>query len=97
MEISPRLTRWINRQFSEGSAERVLSELRELSEQVIGGQDAERIQAALVIRTAGDWYQFQQYLALAKSDWRDALVGADLANGDWPSRLDAVLGTDKPC
>jgi hypothetical protein len=35
----------------------VLSELRELSEQVTGGQDPERIQAALVIRTAGDWYR----------------------------------------
>jgi hypothetical protein len=95
MEISPRLTRWINHQFPAGSAEMVLSELRELPEQVIGGQDPERIQAALVIRTAGDWHRFQQYLALAKSDWRDALVGAGLANQDWPSHLDALLGTDK--
>jgi hypothetical protein len=63
MEISPRLTRWINRQFPEGSAEMVLSELRELPEEVIGGQDPERIQAGL-----GD--------------------------EDWPTRLDALLGTD---
>lgn len=73
----------------------MLAELRELPEQVIGRQDPERIHAALVIRTAGDWYQFQQYVALAKSDWRDALVGAGLANGDWPTQLDALLGTDK--
>lgn len=95
MEISPRLTRWINNQFPEGSAERVLAELRELPEQVIGRQDPERIHAALVIRTAGDWYRFQQYVALAKSDWRDALMGADLGHDDWPTRLDALLGTDK--
>jgi hypothetical protein len=94
MEISPRLTRWINRQFPEGSAEMVLSELRELPEEVIGGQDPERIQASLVIRTAGDWYGFQQCLTLAKSDWRDALVGAGLGDEDWPTRLDALLGTD---
>jgi hypothetical protein len=95
MEISPRLTRWINRQFPEGSAEMVLSELRELPEEVVGGQDPERIQASLVIRTAGDWYGFQQGLTIARSDWRDALVGAGLGDEDWPARLDAVLGTDK--
>ncbi len=66
-----------------------------MPEQVIGRQDPERIHAALVIRTAGDWYRFEQHVALAKSDWRDALVAADLANGDWPTRLDVLLGTDK--
>ena len=95
MEISPRLARWINRQFPEGSAEMVLSELRELPEEVIGGQDPERIQASLVIGTAGDWYMFQQRLTLARSDWRDALVGPGLGDEDWPTRLDALLGTDK--
>lgn len=95
MEISPRLTRWIIRQFPEGSAEMVLSELGELPEDVIGGQDPERIQASLVIGTSGDWYGFQECLALARSDWRDALVGAGLGDEDWPSRLDALLGSDE--
>jgi hypothetical protein len=54
MEISPRLARWINRQFPESSAQMVLAELRELPEEVIGGQDPERIQAPLVICTVGD-------------------------------------------
>lgn len=95
MEISPRLTRWVNREFPKGSAEMVLAELRAMPEEVIGGQDPERIQASLVIRTAGDWYKFQQCLTLAKSDWRDALVGAGLGDEDWPSHLDALLGTNE--
>jgi O-methyltransferase involved in polyketide biosynthesis len=28
---------------------------------------------------------------LAEQDWRDALVAADLANEDWPDRLNANL------
>ena len=92
VDVSPRLTRWIEQHFPPGSAEPVLQTLRELPAGVIGGQDPERIQASLVIRTGGDWHAFQQRLALAQTDWRDALVGADLGSGDWRERLDAVLG-----
>jgi len=28
------------------------------------------------------------------TDWSDALVGAGLGDEDWPTRLDALLGTD---
>jgi hypothetical protein len=92
MDVSRRLTRWINREFPEGSSEMVLAELRDLPDGVIGGQDPERIQASLVIRTGGDWHAFQQWLKLAHSDWRDALVRAALGDDDWRSRLDDVLG-----
>ena len=50
------------------------------------------MQASLVIRTGGDWYAFQQLLELARTDSRDALVGAGLGNVDWPERLEDVLG-----
>src|SRR3954452_21988513 len=90
--ISPRLTRWIKTNFPPGSAEPVLQTLRDLPRGVIAGQDPERIQASLVIPTGGDRHAFEERLALAKTDWRDALVGADLGNEDWPQRLDAVLG-----
>ena len=95
MEISPRLTRWINHHFPKGTAEMVLSELRDLPDQVLGGQDPERIHAALVIRTGGSWHRFQQHLSSAKIDWRDALVAGDLADQDWPAHLDALLGPSK--
>jgi len=95
VEVSARLTRWIEGRFPPGSAERVLAELRDLPDGVLGGHDVERVQASLVIRSNGDWLAFQQRVALAYMDWRDSLVGADLGDEDWRDRLDAALGTDQ--
>lgn len=91
MEVSARLTRWITSAYQPGSAERVLDKLRTMPPEMIGGQDLERIQAALVVRTGGDWSKFIQLRELAAQDWRDALVAADLADDDWPERLAAIL------
>ena len=93
MEVSRRLTRWVNSEFPKGSREKVLEELRDLPDGLIGGQDPERIQSSLVIQTGGDWYAFQERLELAHTDWRDSLVGAGLGDEDWPIRLTEVLGT----
>lgn len=92
MTVSRRLTRWIETHFPQGSAEPVLQTLRDLPLSVIGGQDPERIQASIVIRTGGDWRAFEHNIALAKTDWRDSLVAANLGNEDWTQRLDALLG-----
>ncbi|MEO7630765.1 MAG: hypothetical protein ABIS44_05410 [Mycobacteriales bacterium] len=90
MEVSRRLSRWVMASFAPGSAERVLEELRDLT--ATGGQESERVQAALVVRCGGDWQRFQSNVQLARLDWRDALVRAELADDDWPSRLEAILG-----
>lgn len=90
-EVSQRLSRWVVRVFPEGSAEPVLDALRHLPAAAYGNQDAERIHAALVLRTQGDWSRFRQMLTLVQQDWRDALVTADLADEDWPERLTANL------
>lgn len=90
--MSPRLTRWIETNFPHGSVEPVLQALRDLRPGVVAGQDPERIQASLVIRTGGDWQAFRQRLALAETDWRDSLAGAGLGNEDWRECLNAVLG-----
>jgi hypothetical protein len=91
VDVSARLTRWITRAFPPGSSERVLSELRDLPPDVIGGQDPERVQAALVLRSGGDWRKFVLMRDLAAEDWRDALVAAGLADEDWRERLAANL------
>lgn len=91
MEVTDRLTRWVTRTFPAGAAEQVLQELRELPAEIVGGQDCERVQAALVLRTQGDWLRFLRMRDLARQDWRDALVGADLADDDWRDRLAANL------
>jgi hypothetical protein len=91
--VSERLTRWVLRNFAAGSAERVLETLAALPEHVApwDGAPRERIQAALVLHTSGDWDRFQDMVRLAEQDWRDALVSAGLADEDWRDRLDANL------
>jgi hypothetical protein len=91
VEVSDRLTRWVTRTFPDGAAEQVLQELRELPPEMVGGQDCERVQAALVLRAQGDWHRFLRMRDLARQDWRDALVAADLADDDWRDRLAANL------
>ena len=92
--MSDRLTRWVLRNFAAGAAERVLETLASLPRHITpwDGPPRERIQAALVLRTDGDWHRFQDMVQLEEQDWRDALVAADLAHEDWPDRLDAKLG-----
>jgi hypothetical protein len=91
MDISARLTTWVEGAFSAAEAEQVLEVLRNLPPRSYGRQDPERIQAAIVIRTEGEWQEFQNRLALATRDWRDSLVAAGLGHGDWPRRLDEIL------
>jgi hypothetical protein len=92
VEISVRLTTWIIAEFSSGSADQVIEMLRALSPEQVGGQNPERVQAALVVRTTGRWDQFADNRVLLDQDWRDVLTRADLADEDWPRRLDAILG-----
>jgi len=42
----------------------------------------------------GDPGRLRDACELAKLDWRDVLVGAGLADEDWPSRLDTELGPE---
>jgi len=93
VEVSERLARWIAIEFGPGSADQVLAALRSLSTRQVGGQDPERVQAALVVRTGGNWDRFVQNRDLLEQDWRDVLVGAGLANEDWPHWLDGILGS----
>lgn len=58
-------------------------------------QDAERLQAALVLPAHGSAAEFERRLRLAQADWRDALVGAGLGDADWAERLEIQLGPSK--
>lgn len=78
--------------FPTGTDAEVLRQLTELPDSAAGGQDSERIQAAMVIDASGSYEAFRQRLELAGIDWRDLLVGSGLGDEDWPRRLDEVLG-----
>lgn len=84
--VSARLSRRISQDFPEpGSA-------NEVGRMVSEAANSERIQAAIVLAAAGDLTLIQYGVELASVDWRDVLMNGDLANDDWPARLDAELG-----
>lgn len=49
------------------------------------------LQAAVVFVARGDPMRLEHALALGRVDWRDLLVEAGLASGDWRDRLDEQL------
>jgi hypothetical protein len=77
-----------------GDADEVLALLTTIPESLPLGerQSAERIQAAVVVAAQGNLTQFPTWLDIARTDWRDALMGAGLAHADWPHRLDEEFG-----
>jgi hypothetical protein len=81
-----RLLRRIRMDFPDaGSAE-------EVGRLVSEAHDSERVQAAIALCGRGDLARIRDAQALATQDWRDVLVRADLADGDWREKLDAQLG-----
>jgi len=72
----------------------VTSYLERLPDDAYGGQDHERVQAAMVLAAGGDWDRFQAMYHLLRLDWRDVLVAGELAGDDWPEKLTAELDPD---
>lgn len=52
----------------------------------------ERVLAAILVIARGEPERLTRAIEIAERDWRDALVWAELAQPDWPARLDAFLG-----
>lgn len=82
----------IRAEFAPGTAEEVVRRLRALPKDRFGGQDAERMQAALVVQSGGSWSSFKDGLGLLERDWRDVLVRGGMADQDWPMVLSRKLG-----
>lgn len=95
--ISARLHRRIQRDFPDpqdcrGVEGALRSLLGKLGEDDIRGAGTERLLCAVVLFAAGDVRRMKPAVEQVFTDWRDLLVDAELANEDWPSRLDAELG-----
>lgn len=70
----------------------VVSYLGHLADSAYGGQSRERVQAAVVLASCGQWDRFKSLLGLLRLDWRDVLMAGGLGQGDWRAVLDAELG-----
>ncbi|HKV87702.1 MAG TPA: hypothetical protein VJT78_06875 [Candidatus Dormibacteraeota bacterium] len=86
VELTHRLLARIKRDFGP-SADHLVDQLIDS-----GHQDSERVMAAIVLIAKGDPDHLRQAIELSRIDWRDVLVGGDLANEDWRDRLDSFLG-----
>ena len=73
-EISHRLSDRIGRDFPPGVAGQVKGYLTSLTTDAFGGQDAERIQTAIVLASRGQWKRFLAVFKLLSVDWRDVLM-----------------------
>jgi hypothetical protein len=86
ISMTGRLRARVSRDFRDpGSSEEVVR----LVEAASGD---ERIQAAIVLAASGDVNAIRSGVDLTRIDWRDVLVNGGLAQEDWRSVLDTVLG-----
>lgn len=95
--VTERLCRRIRLDFPDEQAARgVAGSLRalvaDLGPSGMRGTSTERLAAAVLFVAWGDVQRLRVAVGTAKTDWRDLLVSAGLANEDWPARLDEELG-----
>jgi hypothetical protein len=90
--LTERLERYVRRVFPEWAVPIVLEDLAAWRIPYEDEPPSERLLAAVVLLADGDADGLRAGFALGEVDWRDLLVAAGLAHGDWPDELDRRLG-----
>jgi hypothetical protein len=91
-QASARLTRRVRRDFPPGLADTVLGQLTGVPETLpLCSQDAERMQASIVITAHGDYERFLAALQ-RHGTTGETLVGSGLGDDDWRERLTDAVG-----
>jgi hypothetical protein len=82
MSVTATVRQQAQRFFSPTDAEKVIVAFEATSLPLIAN-NGERVYLAILLLARGDMERFWRELQQAKTDWRDTLVAAGLANGDW--------------
>ena len=90
--VTRRVERYVQERFDASEAELVLAALGDWRISYEEEPPSEPLIAAVVLAADGRLDGVDDAFRTAEQDWRDRLVGAGLANGDWPTVLDARLG-----
>ena len=90
---SARLIRTVRRDYPPGQVDEAIALLSEIPETfpLAERQDPERLQAAALLRAAGDTERLRDAIDLGRQDWRDLLMYTGLEHPDWLSRLRTAL------
>lgn len=83
-----RLARKIREDFPD-RADDVIAKLTDLPD---SSQAAERIQAAIIVRSQANFATFLSELDLVVLDWRDTLKSSGLEHDDYEEQLERLLG-----
>jgi len=94
VQVSDRLAAYVRRTFADQDANTLLDALDQFDATIFGLQDPERCALAIVLLVQ-QGITPQDAFRLARTDWRDLLMAAELAYGNWPTRV-ADLLTDSP-
>ncbi|MFS8101310.1 hypothetical protein LFM09_29710 [Lentzea alba] len=90
MELTGRVKARVRTYFPAEDVEEALAELAGVE---TGGQDVERVHAAVLLAAMTSLERLKELVALSRVDWRDVLVAGGLADGDWRGRLERGLGS----
>lgn len=90
MPVSDRLAAYVRHMFADQEANTLLDALDQFDPAVFGLQDPERCALAMVLLVQHGITP-QDAFRLARTDWRDLLMAAELAHGDWPARVAGLL------
>ncbi|MDX1450242.1 MAG: hypothetical protein R3246_14410, partial [Acidimicrobiia bacterium] len=85
-----RVQRLVTGLFGPGQEQRVVERLARMTGQH-ELEGAERVHAAVVLASHGDFEMLEEQATLADLDWRDVLVVAGLARAEWEERLDRAV------
>src|SRR5262245_45997986 len=86
MSTSEIVRKEARRLFGASKADEVISAL-DRTDLSLGTMGADRVHLAILLLSKGEMQQFREVLRHAQQDWRDTLVVAGLADGDWLSIL----------
>jgi hypothetical protein len=86
MKVTELVCQQARRFFSPANAQEVIAAL-EATDLPLIANNGERVFLAILLLSRGDMDKFRIGLKQAKTDWRDTLVAAGLANSDWPGVL----------
>lgn len=98
--VSERVRRRVQVDFPD-RADPVVGHLARLTHEIFAGENPgpvaiERIHVAVLIVAQRDRRSFDQALATGRTDWRDLLVAAGLADEGWRELMEAELAPAEP-